>query len=85
MRHLSDPNFYKPLVSDPKEAHNKVINDLIDGFSKSGDISGDDLDVLTTPKARTPELYLVPKTHKKLRPTRETHSVCDLAIYQYPE
>lgn len=69
IKQLSDPNFYKPLDTDPTETHNNAINDLIDSFSKSGALTGDIAEALKTSSVRTPELYLLPKIHKKTHPT----------------
>lgn len=69
LRQLSDPAFYKPLLTDPTDTHNEIINNFIDEIVESGSISNDVAVVLKATKARTPELYLLPKIHKKVTPT----------------
>lgn len=63
-RQLSDINFYERLNHDPTEEFNTYINKFIEDIRRDGQITADIKDVLVTDRARTPEFFLLPKTHK---------------------
>lgn len=68
-RQLSDTNFYQKLDHDPTEDFNSLINSFLGAIHREGLITEAMLTALTTPKARTPEFYLLPKIHKNTTPT----------------
>lgn len=61
---LSDTKFYKALDHDPTEEFNSQIESFIGELRHDGLITADMHKVLTTPKARTPEFYLLPNPQK---------------------
>ena len=70
IKQLGDARFYKKLHTDPTEDINYRINCFIQGMRAKGEISKSLEAKLLTTEARTPELYLLPKIHKKQRPPR---------------
>ena len=67
-RQLTDSTFYQHLPSDPTMVNNQRIDLLLESLHTRGEISKSVLRKLLTTEARTPELYLLPKIHKKQSP-----------------
>ena len=68
IRQLSDPNFYVETPYDFTELHQNLINNLIEHLETNGEISKKCANYLRISNPRTPELYLLPKIHKKKIP-----------------
>ncbi len=64
MRQLSDKKFYKKLDTDPTEAYNDKIKEVVEQLCKDGEISEGLKRYLIVDTPRTPQLYLLPKIHK---------------------
>ena len=67
-RQLSDPKFYVETPYDLTELHQELINNLIEYMETSGQVSKKCANYLRISTPRTPQLYLLPKVHKKKIP-----------------
>ena len=68
LRQLSDPNFYRETPYDFTELHQGLINNLVDFLESTGEISKKCSAYLRVQNPRTPQLYLLPKIHKRKIP-----------------
>ena len=68
LRQLKDTNFYIETPNDLTEKHNLEIYQLIQDLLNDEQISPKCADYLYLEKARTPQLYLLPKIHKNKQP-----------------
>ena len=68
IRQLSNPNFYVETKDDLTTLHQELITNLIDYLENFGEISKKCANYLRIPNPRTPQLYLLPKIHKKSLP-----------------
>jgi hypothetical protein len=64
-KQLSEPRFYKKVDSCLTEKHRKEVQDTIEDMYQDGEIDDTVKSYLTDSTCRTPQLYLLPKIHKK--------------------
>lgn len=67
-RQLADTMFYREEATDLTTSFNVLINNTLKDLEKVGEIDSEMLAMLLTEKARTSELYLLPKIHKGKTP-----------------
>ncbi len=67
-RQLSDLRAYRQLASDPTHVNNTQVRRLIEELEEHGSLSNKVSNFLVFDKAKTPQLYLLPKIHKLTRP-----------------
>ena len=81
--HLSDPDTYKELNSDPTQTIRNDVLSTLDYLHKTHRIDDETKHHLTRPKpARTPLFYGLPKVHKPNIPFRPIVSACDSSTDQ---
>jgi hypothetical protein len=68
LRQLSDQNFYRQVDTDLTSKHNQEVSDLLKKLVNNKEISDKCAKYLFIEKPRTPQLYLLPKIHKKKSP-----------------
>ena len=68
LRQLSDERFYIETPTDLTQKHNKEVHDLVRQLETNDEIGPKCADYLTITQPRTPQLYLLPKIHKKTSP-----------------
>ena len=67
-RQLSDTNFYKKIDTDLTNKHKTQIKNLVENLIEKNEISKNVGDILIGKKTRTPQIYFLPKVHKKKNP-----------------
>jgi len=79
LRQLSDDKFYVEVPIDLTDKHNKQVETLINELFNNNEISQKCATNLHIPQPRTPQLYLLPKIHKKTFPVpgRPIVSACN--------
>ena len=68
LRQLNNPDFYIEVPNDLTNKHNSEVYQLLQDLVNDDQISAKCADYLHLPKARTPQLYLLPKIHKNKDP-----------------
>ena len=67
-RQLNDHKTYKKLEKDPTSQYSKQVNDLIQTMIDNQEITEKVGDILKIKKPKTPQIYFLPKIHKKVNP-----------------
>ena len=75
-RQLSDPDTYKKLPNDPTNKTNAEITQLLKHWEKNNFIDSETINGLINRHPVTPNLYLLPKIHKKNIPGRPIIAAC---------
>ena len=93
-RQLSDTNFYVKQSANLTEHFSEKIGDILISMSENGELDGNTFESLLPAKCRTPQIYFLPKIHKKLVvarpiisgngcPTEQISAFVDEHIKQY--
>ena len=69
-RQLGDTNTYQPQKNDLTEKFNQEVNNMLDKMVENQEITNKVAGILRVKKVRTPQVYFLPKIHKKQRPPR---------------
>jgi hypothetical protein len=68
-KQLSDLTSYKRMEEDLTEKHRIEVQKVVEDMYQEGDIDETVKKYLTDIKSKTPNLYLLPKIHKQIKPT----------------